>query len=260
MRGAQSCTVPGSAGLANQPQPVGDEARGHWVSADAAVIVGAASADHVSQFPGRMDAPLGAVARIVEDRTGTREREPRTCHGEFPGHIAALRAMERRIAREIHDRVGNNIRVAIRNLELCELDGSASVAVTQDRLVVARQVLEDALRSVRSLALDLRTLAPGRTVEDGLVGFIAEFGDGASTVDVRVSGDSACLTGRCADELFLILREALRNAFCRARARRVEVSLHVESDQVDATVHDDGRGFRVTVSIPLPTADKGEHG
>ncbi len=45
------------------------------------------------------------------------------------------------------------------------------------------------------------------------------------------------------EQLFLILREGVRNAVSHAEAGRVEVGVRVSSEEVVGYVEDDGRGF-----------------
>ena len=60
---------------------------------------------------------------------------------------------------------------------------------------------------------------------------------------VTVRGDESLLAPPVRDELFLILREAVRNAAAHSGARRIAVELAVGGDLVTAVVEDDGRGL-----------------
>ena len=60
---------------------------------------------------------------------------------------------------------------------------------------------------------------------------------------VTVHGDQRKPSPALLDELYLILREAARNALVHAEARHLVITVDVRADDVAGTVTDDGRGF-----------------
>jgi signal transduction histidine kinase len=143
---------------------------------------------------------------------------------------AAAQADERRrISRELHDRVAHAILVAFRNLELVELYEERDPERARAKREAAKASARRALEATRDLCRELReprpSAAPGR----------------AAPVPGR--GDESLLPAPAGDELFLILREAVRNAAAHSGARRIAVELEVVREGVTAVVEDDGRGL-----------------
>lgn len=61
---------------------------------------------------------------------------------------------------------------------------------------------------------------------------------------VSVRGDEAHIAPQVVrDELFLILREGVRNAVTHSGAETIKVEVDITESRVKATVEDDGRGF-----------------
>jgi signal transduction histidine kinase len=62
-------------------------------------------------------------------------------------------------------------------------------------------------------------------------------------VRLHVSGDEAWAPPAVLDEVFLILREALRNALTHAAPQLVLIGVEICARELTAWVMDDGRGF-----------------
>jgi signal transduction histidine kinase len=60
---------------------------------------------------------------------------------------------------------------------------------------------------------------------------------------LSVVGDEGAIPGEAREQLFLVLREAVRNAVTHSGAAKVVVSVDVEGGRVAGAVEDDGRGF-----------------
>jgi signal transduction histidine kinase len=61
--------------------------------------------------------------------------------------------------------------------------------------------------------------------------------------ELSVAGDEGAIPDEARDQLFLVLREAVRNAASHSGAAKVGVSVVVEGRRVVGAVEDDGRGF-----------------
>jgi signal transduction histidine kinase len=75
------------------------------------------------------------------------------------------------------------------------------------------------------------------------------------SINLRIDGNEAVLPSECRDELFLVIREGLRNIFTHARAANVLVRVEITTAEVHAVVEDDGIGF--VVAAPLPPGNTG---
>ena len=150
----------------------------------------------------------------------------------------------RRISRELHDRVAHSIMVAFRSLELYELYSDKDPSKAQARLKLAKSTIQEALDLTRSLSRELRSAS----AEEGLEVALAELLSISVPQKVRswvsVRGDEAHIAPQVVrDELFLTLREGVRNAVTHSGAKTIKVEVDITENRVKAAVEDDGRGF-----------------
>ncbi len=146
----------------------------------------------------------------------------------------------RRLARELHDRVGEALSVGLRRLELQEMDDPSA---TPDRDNVARDVLVTAMSRLRAVTSDLREAAP-TSIEQGLNEYL-DFFRATAAVELRISGDERRASPVMLEETFLILREAVRNALTHGIPSEVKVVVEITKRELQARVIDDGRGFEL---------------
>lgn len=149
----------------------------------------------------------------------------------------------RRIGRELHDRVAHSIVVVFRSLELYEMYKAQESSKAQEKLEFGKKMAQEALKSARDLSSELRH----SSAEEGLEVALSEHLRIIAPPDVDAllssKGDESFISPEVRDELFLILREAVRNAVAHARAHKIRIELHTTEDRVRATVEDDGKGF-----------------
>ncbi len=175
-----------------------------------------------------------AVLSIARDVTG-RKRAEQSIH-------EMREAERRRIARDLHDVVLQDLSGALQALQATQLESNGSGEVELDREIEAlrravgglRGAVYDLriekeqpfLKSVRSLVELNRQMTPERlitlTVQDG---FPQDLESGTGV------------------ELVRVLQEALANTRNHSGARQVEVTLRKRSRKLQAEVTDDGRGF-----------------
>jgi signal transduction histidine kinase len=60
---------------------------------------------------------------------------------------------------------------------------------------------------------------------------------------ISVVGDEEAASAEVREQLFLVLREALRNAVAHSGADKVSVQVSTDSERIVGVVEDDGRGF-----------------
>jgi signal transduction histidine kinase len=158
---------------------------------------------------------------------------------------AAAQEERQRLAREIHDSLGQAftaILVQLRSAEatLGDAPDLARTALGQVR-ELARDGLADARRAVDALrpqALDRFDLATAlrRAAVQATLGTLLD-------VQCTVRGDVYALPLDAALELLRIAQEALSNSLKYADAQRLTIELVFEPEQVQLRVQDDGRGF-----------------
>ncbi|MEU6055344.1 ATP-binding protein [Streptomyces xanthochromogenes] len=143
---------------------------------------------------------------------------------------------QRALAREMHDELGNWLAVALRRLELCEADPAPA------HLDAAKHAVREAMGHTRRAIGELRRTTPAGPPGAALRAFAAEAAPPGTTVTIRAA-DQDPLAEAIGQEVFLMGRECLRNAFGHAAARHVNVVLRRGAASVRLTVEDDGVGF-----------------
>ncbi|WP_328973684.1 sensor histidine kinase [Streptomyces sp. NBC_00239] len=147
----------------------------------------------------------------------------------------------RRLARQLHDELGGALATARRSVALAGADGVDGAARTA-HLADARKALDEAAEENRALVDGLRRRSQLPPLGEALYAFLAGARP-AAQVSVRIAGDERAAPERYRQEVFLVLREALRNCFAHSGAERVEVSVRTTRRWLYAKVEDDGAGL-----------------
>lgn len=164
--------------------------------------------------------------------------------------LDAVRGAEQRsrlaLARDVHDRIGSAASLALRQLELFELRHGLS-ADRDPRLRSLQEAVVGTVHTARDIVGELRTDTGTHTstlsLRLALSGFAEAMGVEGTTVEIDTADTGDLLPPLIGDELFVMLRECIRNALTHAAASRVTVALRVERGEVHAGVRDDGVGF-----------------
>ncbi|MGE3498639.1 MAG: MEDS domain-containing protein [Candidatus Binatia bacterium] len=152
----------------------------------------------------------------------------------------------RRIARELHDEIGQALTALKLNLQTVEQAAGEDVPGLQESVAIA----ERALAQARDLSLGLR---PSILDDLGLVAALRWYLNG----HIQRAGIATSFTSKAVDErlpveietvCFRLAQEALTNIVRHARATRVAVDLHASDGVLHLTIRDDGIGFDVTAA------------
>lgn len=172
---------------------------------------------------------------------------------EYENRVHEARLDERRrVARELHDRLGEVLTVGLRQLDLEEIAGLEGPG---SQSVIAREVLVEAMRRLRLVTSGLRD-EPVTSFEKALVDYLNRVCADAN-VHLVVIGDESWAPAEIIDEAFLIVREALRNALTHGAPQSVVVGVEVTRRQIRAWVDDDGTGFVCGDDAESPAAGTG---
>jgi PAS domain S-box-containing protein len=162
--------------------------------------------------------------------------------------VEAEEAERRRIARELHDRVGQNLAALNINLDIAlGLLGGEAPHEVRVRLRDSLALVDGTLQTIENVMADLR---PPLIEEYGLgaaLGAYAE--DFMRRTDLRVELDDRArertreLRQEAAVSLFRIAQEALSNTARHAQASRIAITLSVVAGDFVLEIGDDGRGF-----------------
>jgi PAS domain S-box-containing protein len=152
----------------------------------------------------------------------------------------------KQLARELHDRVGQNLTALSINLNI--LRGESDAAVPGDsRLDDSLSLLNDMSDTIRNVMGQLR---PSLLDEYGLLAALREHCNRFSRrfgIEAEVQGDGVAtgLPASSETSMFRIAQEALNNVAKHARAGKVIVTLQGDVSAVRMAIADDGDGFLV---------------
>jgi len=159
-----------------------------------------------------------------------------------------MRAQEderKRVARELHDELAQNLAVLIRDLERAGGPAPIGKDQLQARIRDTRTLALRILRQTRRLIFDLRPTA----LDDlGLLPAIRRYSQhhlAAAEIDHRidVSGEVRRLPSQIETAVFRIAQEAITNVVRHSFASAVHLALRFDARRVALTVVDDGKGF-----------------
>ncbi|GGJ98041.1 hypothetical protein GCM10010123_30130 [Pilimelia anulata] len=150
----------------------------------------------------------------------------------------------RRIARELHDVIAPTLAVVLHDLELFGALRHTSPARAEAKLEAAAAHLRAALDQLRGVTAALRREPGSGALGDELRLYLEAAGFTAPT-RLHVPDVEPPLPRAIRGELYLILREALRNAHRHGRPTVVDIAIGVVGNRVTASVRDDGVGFTV---------------
>ena len=172
--------------------------------------------------------------QIAEEKARARHRARQTTEAQEKERL--------RVARDLHDGVGQNLTALKFSLESLKLDGSERSRSDLDRL---KDLSGEIIRGVRMATFNLR---PPELSDHGLAATLERMARELS----RLTGERvvfenddfrAKLTPMAELNLYRIAQEAVNNAIKYAGANYILVTLSAGEDLVSITVDDDGKGF-----------------
>ena len=211
----------------------------------------------------RAEAAVQAAHEQLESRVQQRTAELAQANESLKAEVEARKEVEaarqdllrrlvtaeederRRIARELHDQMGQHL--AALGLGLKWMRGVASPDSIAERRLQELQELNDRLgQEVHNLALELRPTALDDLGLNTVLTNYAEEWSARSGVNVDFQGD-APETGRLPPDietaLYRVVQEALTNVLKHAQAQHVSLILQRSAVQVLLIIEDDGCGF-----------------
>jgi two-component system, NarL family, sensor histidine kinase UhpB len=157
--------------------------------------------------------------------------------------VEAREEERRRIARELHDELGQ--RLTALKMDLSSLQQLGGRASRHERVEGMLAMLDDTLASVRRISSDLR---PMMLDDLGLNAAIEWLARDASRrlgieVTVQLAENEEPVDDRVATAVFRMVQEALTNVARHARATHAQIALRRHDGELELTVEDNGMGF-----------------
>jgi len=197
-----------------------------------------ASGKHLGCFTVMMD----ITARTTALRQS--ESEVRLLSAQF---MAAQELERQRIARELHDGIGQALGGIKFGLEACDgmvTSGSSQAAVAAIRQMATK--IQSVMEEVRRISMNLR---PSTLDDLGILPtlgwFTREFRSIYDQLDLKTDVD-VCegeIAAPVKTAIYRIVQEAFNNVVTHSRARKVSLVLKREGSHIRLQIDDDGQGF-----------------
>ena len=171
------------------------------------------------------------------------ERSRRRLRSLSASLVQAREDERRRIARELHDELGQ--RLTALKMELSGLTGDAAGAAPAGRIGAMIEMVDDTVATVRRIATELRPLMLDDLGLNAAVEWLADSWSRRMGVAVTLHlgaadpaiGDAGSIA------LYRMVQEALTNIARHARATKVCIQVQQRGGDLQLTVLDDGVGF-----------------
>lgn len=176
---------------------------------------------------------------------------------ELAAHLnKALEEERKRIAREVHDELGQSLTALKIDITSLEEKLKVNPGCLRQELDSMLSIVNKTLEAVKTITSELR---PGVLDQLGLIAAIEwqlkEFASRTGlSFDTNLDESIPQLPEEIQVSLFRIFQELLTNIMRHSEARHVTVSMTLKSDMLTLMVHDDGKGIEpemISSSISL---------
>jgi PAS domain S-box-containing protein len=220
------------------------------VRPDGAVRVLRSQGEVVKDAAGRAVKMVGACFDITEQKDSEAQLHAaaETLSRLSRRLVEAEEAERRRIARELHDRVGQNLSALNINLDIIlGLLGEQAAQEVRVRLRDSLALVDGTLQTIENVMADLRPPLLDEYGVGAALGWHAEEFQRRTHLRVRLEDRAKERTRELGQEaavtLFRIAQEALNNVAKHAQAQTVTISLSVAGEAFVLEIRDDGLGF-----------------
>ncbi|MBD8494682.1 transporter substrate-binding domain-containing protein [Pseudomonas syringae] len=171
---------------------------------------------------------------------------------ELSAHLESVREEEKaRIAREVHDELGQMLTVLKLETSMCELAYADLDPGLRDRLNSMKRLIAQLFQLVRDVATALRPPILDAGIASAIEWQARRFEERTQIPClVLVPDNLPALSDARAVGLFRILQEALTNVMRHAQAHSVQISLTLADNLLCLSIADDGQGFDPQAARP----------
>ncbi len=226
-----------------------------------AAIEGMAKLDPTKELPewppdeiGRLSAVFNTMAARVRERNlqnvalSQALRDQAEERGQLLERLIAAQEEERkRVARELHDELGQGMGSTALSIELAQRALETDARQASQHLDQANSMVAEAIDRMYDLIRGLRpTLLDELGLEAALRAHARQVLDPAGvSFEIQARGLDGRLPSMLETALFRIFQEAITNILRHANASNVRLRLDCERAVVDGEIQDDGVGFEV---------------
>lgn len=150
----------------------------------------------------------------------------------------------KRIASDLHDGVGQLMSAAKMNLSVLEFNNDFRITDQQEHFQKALDLVDESCIEIRNVS---HNLMPNSLLNNSLPEAVQGFLNKLSKTELQIhfyhEGFTERLSLNTETVLYRIMQESVNNAMKHAEAKRLDISLIKEKDEINITIEDDGKGF-----------------
>ncbi|GGL14277.1 two-component sensor histidine kinase [Planomonospora parontospora subsp. antibiotica] len=162
--------------------------------------------------------------------------------------LSAHQDERHRIARDLHDRIAHGMGVALQQLDLYEVYQGDDPERAAANLAMARQAINEGLQGTRRLSADLWERVGDDSLEAALGKYLRITVPRSTRTTLTTTGGEPSLPWEVREEIYILLREAVRNALLHSGTAEIHVEVEGRDGVLRAAVSDRGCGFDVTAT------------
>ncbi len=189
-----------------------------------------------------------SVLAVMRDLTERKQAE-KALRGLSTRLLQLQDEERRRVARELHDAIGQNLVALVTNLTVAHRSAGRIHPKARQALSGSLEVAERCLKEMRTLSY---LLHPPLLDEEGLPSALAWYADGFAErsgikIDLKVSPNFGRLPQEVETTLFRVVQESLANVHRHSKSPIASIRLSRRSTEVKLEIRDKGQGMPAKV-------------
>lgn len=155
----------------------------------------------------------------------------------------------RHVSREMHDRLAHQMTVVTQSLDLFESLRENNPTRAEERLALARANADEALELMREFSSDLRSDETSEGLRIALENLMRISVPEGVEAEVSFEGEERHIPDYVRDQLYMILREGVRNAVAHSGSDRITVEVAITPRELTAVIRDAGVGHGAAADL-----------
>lgn len=150
-----------------------------------------------------------------------------------------------RIARDLHDGIGQQMSAVKMQLSAFESDLNLQNPAQKDQMSVMLSLVDEAVKEVRSVS---HNMMPNALLKSGISAAFREFvnklsSSGSIKIDLQITGLTGRLESTTETVLYRLLQECVSNIIKHAEATEISIQLLKHDRHLNMIIEDNGKGF-----------------
>ena len=155
----------------------------------------------------------------------------------------------RRFSRDLHDRLAHEMTVVGQSLDLYKALEERDPRRAREKLELAQTTAREALQLIREFSHELREIESSDGLRIALQNLMRISVPSGVKSEVAFEGKEEHMPDYVRDQLYMILREGVRNAVAHSGADSIVVEVKISPREVQALVWDHGLGFESSGAV-----------